>query len=89
MSTKNVSAYSRSDNVVSPNYDKDYYDGCRESYSLKSGDSGNVTFSTSTTDEELVSLVSNAYSQVMSAARREYETTVAMESRSIKKYKEP
>ena len=72
-----------SDNVVSPNYDKDYYDGCRESYSLKSGDSGNVTFSTSTTDEELVSLVSNAYSQVMSAARREYETTVAMESRSI------
>lgn len=80
----NVSAYSRSDNVVSPNYDKDYYDGCRESYSLKSGDSGNVTFTTSTTDEELVSLVSNAYSQVMSAARREYETTVAMESRSIK-----
>ena len=83
----NVSAYSRSDNVVSPNYDKDYYDGCRESYSLKSGDSGNVTFSTSTTDEELVSLVSNAYSQVMSAARREYETTVAMESRSIKNIK--
>lgn len=84
---ENVSAYSRSDNVVSPNYDKDYYDGCRESYSLKSGDSGNVTFSTSTTDEELVSLVSNAYSQVMSAARREYETTVAMESRSIKNIK--
>ena len=26
----NVSAYSRSDNVVSQNYDKDYYDGCRE-----------------------------------------------------------
>ena len=44
-------------------------------------------FSTSTTDEELVSLVSNAYSQVMSAARREYETTVAMESRSIKNIK--
>ena len=84
---ENVSAYSRSDNVVSPNYDKDYYDGCRESYSLKSGDSGNVTFTTSTTDEELVSLVSNAYSQVMSAARREYETTVAMESRSIKNIK--
>ena len=83
----NVSASSRSDNVVSPNYDKEYYDGCRESYSLKSGDSGNVTFSTSTTDEELVSLVSNAYSQVMSAARREYETTVAMESRSIKNIK--
>ena len=41
----------------------------------------------STFDEELVSLVSNAYSQVMSAARREYETTVAMESRSIKNIK--
>ncbi len=78
---------SHADSVVSPNYDKDFYNSCKESYSLMSGESGSFTFSTSTTDEELVSLVKNAYSQVMSAARREYETTVTMESRSVQNIK--
>lgn len=76
----NVSAYSRSDNVVFAEYDKDYYDGCRESYSLKERRFGNVTFSTSTTDEELVSLVSNAYSRLC-LRRGGSKQQIAMEGR--------